>query len=202
MDPCIVKKDPLIILISWYNKLCAIGLNGSYVLACPIHHVVGPRTDIIDGSVRIIIHFQLRFYRDRRGRNRSGDSEPKKRRRVSVTINKMSRRRSLRGKEIAVDEVEVVPASLPERLFTTDRFPCEKINMYSTIDFLLCVRDALNGTEEMAMLLRSCFGTLFRFPVRGVLMGKVIHGMLTRQVLTKKGGFILLRSAFVLVMIA
>ena len=103
---------------------------------------------------------------------------------------------------IGTDEVEVVPASLPERLFTTDRFPCEKINMYSAIDFLLCVRDALNGIEEMAMLLRSCFGTLFRFPVRGVLMGKVIHGMLTRQVLTKKGGFILLRSAFVLVMIA
>ena len=58
--------------------------------------------------------------------------------------------------------------------------------MYSTIDFLLCVRDALNGTEEMAMLLRSCFGSLFRLPVRRVLMGKVIHGMLTRQVLTKK----------------
>ncbi|CAG7901097.1 unnamed protein product, partial [Brassica rapa] len=128
----------------------------------------------------------------------------KKRRQVSATINKMSRRRSLCGKEIAVDEVEVVPASLPERLFATDRFPCEKINMYSTIDFLLCVRDALNGTEEMAMLLISCFGTLFRFPVRKVLMGKVIHGMLTRQVLTKKGEFIfiLLRSAFVLVMIA
>ncbi|CAN6833337.1 unnamed protein product [Brassica oleracea] len=98
----------------------------------------------------------------------------------------MSQRRSLRGKEIAVDEVEVLPASLPERLFATDRFPCERINMYSTIDFLLCVRDALNGTEEMAMLLRSCFGSLFRLPVRRVLMGKVIHGMLTRQVLTKK----------------
>ena len=103
---------------------------------------------------------------------------------------------------IGTDDEDVVPAGLPERLFATDRFPCERINMYSTIDFLLCVRDALNGTEEMAMLLRSCFGTLFRFPVRRVLMGKVIHGMLTRQVLTKKGGFILLRSAFVLVMIA
>ncbi|RID52991.1 hypothetical protein BRARA_G00420 [Brassica rapa] len=45
-----------------------------------------------------------------------------------------------------------------------DRYPCERINMYSTIDYLLCVRDALNGTEEMAMLLRSCFGSLFRLP--------------------------------------
>ncbi|CAN6892912.1 unnamed protein product, partial [Brassica oleracea] len=97
-----------------------------------------------------------------------------------------SRQRSLRGKEIAEAEgVEDVPARLPERLFATDRYPCERINM-STIDYLLCVRDALSGTEEMAMLLRSCFGSLFRLPVRRLLMGKVIHGMLTRRVLTKK----------------
>ncbi|WZZ17818.1 hypothetical protein YC2023_110907 [Brassica napus] len=62
---------------------------------------MGPRTDIIDGSVRIIIHFQFHFYRDQRGRNRSGDNESKNRRRGSATI-KMSRRRSLRGKEIVV----------------------------------------------------------------------------------------------------
>ncbi|XP_048591413.1 uncharacterized protein LOC125576099 [Brassica napus] len=106
----------------------------------------------------------------------------------------MSRWRNLRGKEIA--EVvsyfdwssggRGVPARLPETLFAMDRYPCERINMYSTIDYLLCVRDALNGTEEMAMLLRSCFGSLFRLPVRRLLMGKVIDGMLTRQVLTKK----------------
>ncbi|CAN7126423.1 unnamed protein product [Brassica rapa subsp. narinosa] len=74
----------------------------------------------------------------------------------------MSWRQSLQGKEIADETVAVedVKGSLPERLFATDRYPCERINMYSTIDNLLCVRDALNGTEEMALLLRSCFGSL------------------------------------------
>ncbi|KAL0755077.1 hypothetical protein Bca101_092745 [Brassica carinata] len=68
----------------------------------------------------------------------------------------MSRRRSLRGKEIddKTVAVEDVKGSLP---FATDQYPCERINMYSTIDNLLCVRDALNGTEEMALLLRFCF---------------------------------------------
>ncbi|KAF2587775.1 hypothetical protein F2Q70_00039056 [Brassica cretica] len=32
----------------------------------------------------------------------------------------------------------------------------------------------------------SCFGNLFRLPARRLLMGKVIHGMLTRQIITKK----------------
>ncbi|CAN7055523.1 unnamed protein product, partial [Brassica oleracea var. botrytis] len=112
---------------------------------------------------------------------RRGDYGGKNRRRGSATINERSRQRSLRGKEIAEEGVEDVPARLPERLFATDRYPCERINM-STIDYLLCVRDALSGTEEMAMLLRSCFGSLFRLPVRRLLMGKVIHGMLTRRV--------------------
>ncbi|KAG2247079.1 hypothetical protein Bca52824_086707 [Brassica carinata] len=98
----------------------------------------------------------------------------------------MSRRRSLRGKEIADVGVEDVKGRLPERLYATDRYPSERINMYSTIDNLLCVRDALDGTEEMALLLTSCFGSLFRLLVRRLLMGKVIHGMLTRQVVTKK----------------
>ncbi|KAF2530398.1 hypothetical protein F2Q70_00030644 [Brassica cretica] len=52
----------------------------------------------------------------------------------------MPRRLSLRGKEIADETVAVedVKGSLP---FATDR-------------------DALNDTEEMALLLRSCFGSL------------------------------------------
>ncbi|CDY69070.1 BnaCnng61730D [Brassica napus] len=99
----------------------------------------------------------------------------------------MSRRRSLRGKEIADAEAEDVQARLPKRLFATDRYPCKRNNMYSTIDNLLCVRDALNGTKEMGILLRSCFGSLFRLPVRRLLMGKVIHGMLTRFSLVEFG---------------
>ncbi|CAN6897792.1 unnamed protein product, partial [Brassica oleracea] len=50
-------------------------------------------------------------------------------------VKGMSRRRSLRGKEIADETVAVedVKGSLP---FATDRYPCERINMYSTIDNL------------------------------------------------------------------
>ncbi|WZY93473.1 hypothetical protein YC2023_065802 [Brassica napus] len=53
-------------------------------------------------------------------------------------VKSMSRRRSLRGKEIADETVVVedVKGSLPERLFATDQYPCERINMYSAIDNL------------------------------------------------------------------
>nr|VDC90503.1 unnamed protein product [Brassica rapa] len=102
--------------------------------------------------------------------------------------NASVRRRSRRGKEIAEDstEVEDVKESLPGRLFATDRFPSERVNTYSTTDFLLCVRDLLKGSVEMGQILGSCFGRLFSLPVRRMLAGKVVHGMLTRQVVTKK----------------
>ncbi|CDY29761.1 BnaA01g19050D [Brassica napus] len=102
--------------------------------------------------------------------------------------NASARRRSLRGKEIAEDstEMEDVKESLPGRLFATDRFPSERVNTYSTTDFLLCVRDLLKGSVEMGQILGSCFGRLFSLPVRRMLAGKVVHGMLTRQVVTKK----------------
>ncbi|CAN6896214.1 unnamed protein product, partial [Brassica oleracea var. botrytis] len=50
-------------------------------------------------------------------------------------VKGMSRRRSLRGKEIddKTVAVEDVKGSLP---FATDQYPCERINMYSTIDNL------------------------------------------------------------------
>lgn len=83
-------------------------------------------------------------------------------------------------------EVEDVKESLPGRLFATDRFPSERVNTYSTTDFLLCVRDLLKGSVEMGQILGSCFGRLFSLPVRRMLAGKVVHGMLTRQVVTKK----------------
>lgn len=78
-------------------------------------------------------------------------------------------------------EVEDVKESLPGRLFATDRFPSERVNTYSTTDFLLCVRDLLKGSVEMGQILGSCFGRLFSLPVRRMLAGKVVHGMLTRQ---------------------
>lgn len=65
---------------------------------------------------------------------------------------------------IEVVEVEDVLERLPERLFATDRFPDERVNMYLTVDRLLGVTDvfdgtqigdALNGTPEMAKLMGS-----------------------------------------------
>ena len=84
------------------------------------------------------------------------------------------------------DSCDDVRNRLPERLFATDRFPSERVNMYLTVDLLLWVRDVLSGTPEMDMLLVSCFGDLFRIPARWLLAGKVVHSMMTRQVVTKK----------------
>ncbi|CAN7133300.1 unnamed protein product, partial [Brassica rapa subsp. narinosa] len=61
-------------------------------------------------------------------------------------------------------EVEDVKAAPSERLFATDRYPCERVNMYSTIDNLLWVRNKLDGTPEMEKLMGSCFGSLFKIP--------------------------------------
>ncbi|CAN6833497.1 unnamed protein product [Brassica oleracea] len=84
------------------------------------------------------------------------------------------------------DGCDEIAKRLPERLFATDRFPSERVNMYSTVDFLLWVRDVLRGTPEMELLLGSCFGGLFRIPALRLFAGKVVHSMMTRQVVTKK----------------
>ncbi|KAF2562671.1 hypothetical protein F2Q70_00015705 [Brassica cretica] len=46
-------------------------------------------------------------------------------------------------------EVGDLKEGLPERLFATDRFPSERVNMYSAVDLLLAVRGTLNGMPEM-----------------------------------------------------
>ncbi|CAN7018627.1 unnamed protein product [Brassica rapa subsp. trilocularis] len=84
------------------------------------------------------------------------------------------------------DGCDEIAKRLPERLFATDRFPSERVNMYSTVDFLLWIRDVLRGTPEMELLLGSCFGGLFRIPARRLFAGKVVHSLMTRQVVTKK----------------
>ncbi|KAF8086728.1 hypothetical protein N665_0614s0012 [Sinapis alba] len=79
-------------------------------------------------------------------------------------------RRSQRGKEIATDPEAAAPRSgrddrLPERIFATDRFPSRRVNMYANIDYLLVVKEVLKGTAEMAWVLASGFGGLFK-PLR------------------------------------
>lgn len=53
-------------------------------------------------------------------------------------------------------EAKDVLAGLPARLFATDRFPCERVNMYFKIDYLLWVRviedlmALVEGDKEMS----------------------------------------------------
>ncbi|KAF8113513.1 hypothetical protein N665_0049s0029 [Sinapis alba] len=76
---------------------------------------------------------------------------------------------------------------LPERIFATDRFPSRRVNMYASIDYLLVVKEVLKDTAEMARVLGSGFGGLFKLPVRRLTMsGKLVHGLLTRQVVSRK----------------
>ena len=67
-------------------------------------------------------------------------------------------------------EAEDVKELLPERLFATDRFPNKRVN---TTDYLSRVRNALNNTLEMAKLIGSCFGGLFKLPAQRLLMGNL-----------------------------
>lgn len=76
---------------------------------------------------------------------------------------------------------------LPERLFATDRYPSRRLNVYSTLDFLVAVKDVLRGTPEMDRIMGSCFGKLFDLPVRRCSYSSVmIHALLARQLVTKK----------------
>lgn len=89
--------------------------------------------------------------------------------------------------ECEQSDVDLVDKKLPARLFATDRFPSKRLNCNSTLDYLLLVKDVLEGTDEFEQLLGSCFGPLFRLPVRRcAFSGKMVHGLLTRQVVTKK----------------
>ncbi|XP_033146922.1 uncharacterized protein LOC117133909 isoform X2 [Brassica rapa] len=91
------------------------------------------------------------------------------------------------GKGVVVGTAAPVNERLPSRLFATDRYPSNRNNCYSSLEFLLLVRDVLEGSVEMERLLCSSFGSLFRLPVRRcAFSGKLVHGMLCRQLVTKK----------------
>ena len=70
------------------------------------------------------------------------------------------------GSGTAPPEVVAVNERLPPRLFATDRYPNNRNNCYASLEFLLLVRDVLEGSAEMERLLCSCFGPLFRLTVR------------------------------------
>lgn len=89
--------------------------------------------------------------------------------------------------KMAQTEEGAVYERLLPRLFARDRYPSKQHNCNSSLEYLLLVRSVLKGTDEMKQLLGSCFGHLFRLPVRGCdFSAKVVHEMLTMQVVTKK----------------
>ncbi|WZZ15960.1 hypothetical protein YC2023_109049 [Brassica napus] len=65
----------------------------------------------------------------------------------------MSTKRKRAGKAIddgtAPADVVAVNDRLPSRLFATDRYPSNRNNCYASLEYLLLVRDVLEGSEEM-----------------------------------------------------
>lgn len=71
---------------------------------------------------------------------------------------------------------------LPQRLFATDRYPCNRLNIYSKPDYLAFIRHILRDTQEFEIIKASCFGKLFDLPARQCPVScKLIHSFLTRQ---------------------
>ncbi|KAG2310809.1 hypothetical protein Bca52824_022366 [Brassica carinata] len=73
---------------------------------------------------------------------------------------------------------------LPLRLFATDRFPINKLNIYSSPEILPFLRHVLRDTPEFQTIRQSCFGKLFDIPSRQAQQStKLIHSFLTRQLI-------------------
>lgn len=76
---------------------------------------------------------------------------------------------------------------LPLRIFATDRYPDARLNVYSSPDILTVICDVLKDTEEMSILLDSCFGSLFSLRVSECPIScKLIHALLCRQLQSKQ----------------
>ncbi|WZZ26383.1 hypothetical protein YC2023_009784 [Brassica napus] len=61
----------------------------------------------------------------------------------------MSTKRKRSGKGVVEGTAPLVNERLPLRLFATDRYPSNRNNCYSSLEFLLLVRDVLEGSTEM-----------------------------------------------------
>ncbi|CAN7139806.1 unnamed protein product, partial [Brassica rapa subsp. narinosa] len=71
---------------------------------------------------------------------------------------------------------------LPERLFVTDRFPRNRLNIYSRPNILAFLCHVLRGSEAFAKIRESSFGKLFDLPTRQCPVScKLIHNLLSRQ---------------------
>ncbi|RID45684.1 hypothetical protein BRARA_I02390 [Brassica rapa] len=73
---------------------------------------------------------------------------------------------------------------LPLRLFATDRFPINKLNIYSSPEILPFLRHVLRDTKEFQTIRQSCFGKLFDIPSQQApISTKLIHYFLSRQLI-------------------
>ncbi|KAG2312619.1 hypothetical protein Bca52824_024176 [Brassica carinata] len=73
---------------------------------------------------------------------------------------------------------------LPLRLFATDRFSINKLNIYSSPEILPFLRHVLRDTPEFQTIRQSCFEKLFDIPSRQAQQStKLIHSFLTRQLI-------------------
>ncbi|CAA7057505.1 unnamed protein product [Microthlaspi erraticum] len=76
---------------------------------------------------------------------------------------------------------------LPRRLFATYRFPTGWLNMYGEASTLTFLHHTLKGTTVFQRIRDSVFGRLFDIPKgRCPYSGKLIHSLLSRQLLTKR----------------
>ncbi|KAL0749832.1 hypothetical protein Bca101_031835 [Brassica carinata] len=75
----------------------------------------------------------------------------------------MSRALSIQTKRL-IERNNACDTRLPERLFATDRFPRNRLNIYSRPNILAFVRHVLRGSEVFAKIRKSSFGKLFDLP--------------------------------------
>ncbi|XP_006299894.2 uncharacterized protein LOC17893427 [Capsella rubella] len=77
---------------------------------------------------------------------------------------------------------------LPPRLFSASKLPDgARLNIHSKPEYLGVLVEVLDGTEAWTKIRQSQFGNLFDLPVaRCSNSAKLIHGMLARQLVTKK----------------
>ncbi|ESQ38765.1 hypothetical protein EUTSA_v10029439mg, partial [Eutrema salsugineum] len=76
---------------------------------------------------------------------------------------------------------------LPTRLFATDRYPSNRLNIYSKPDTLTWIQDTLENTPVFEEIRNSFFGKLFEFLVaRCPILCKLVYGPMARQLITKR----------------
>ncbi|ESQ43487.1 hypothetical protein EUTSA_v10015690mg [Eutrema salsugineum] len=76
---------------------------------------------------------------------------------------------------------------LPKRVLGDGCYPVgARLNIYSKANVIGLFVEALKGTEDLEKLLHSQFGKLFHLPVARCCSAKLVHALLSRQLVTTK----------------